>query len=130
MSKELVVPCQLRDLREWSFSANEETKKGRYHGSRFREVPEKHYVVGAYIEADWHEYISEGYSEEEVVLACIRHLNTVPPRQKFQRATKKSPYGKISPQPVQYKFREDCIEVLLVTDKRKSRVFWGEGVKC
>ena len=77
--------------------------------------------------------MDEGHSEEEIVQACIRHLNKPPPREKYQRRIKTPLYGNLDEKPHKFKFRKESkfkkpvIEVTLLTDKRKNRRLWGEG---
>ena len=111
-------------------------KCGTYHGSVFHEVPEwghKKWVVGAYISVDYKKYTDEGKTMEEVVAGCLAFLNQPPPRKKFQRRLKNPLYGNLDPMPLKWWHREidgeECIGVLLVTDKRKCRHFFGEGQK-
>tara|TARA_B100000676_G_C17583066_1_gene583024 strand:+ start:174 stop:596 length:423 start_codon:yes stop_codon:yes gene_type:complete len=134
------IPCELLDLREWegilAYDSEEERRKGRYHGSFFHNVDEfgvKKWVVGGYILVDWEELREKGSTPEEIVQGCLKFLNQPPPRKKFQRRRRKPLYGNLDQIPVRFKLREkkekSCIEILFVTDKRKCKQFWGEGIK-
>ncbi len=109
---------------------------GTYHSSVWHEVEEwghKKWVVGAYLEVDYEKHQEDGKSMEEILAGCIAHLNQPPPRKKYQRRLKNPLYGNLSPMPIRWWFKEvdgiKCVGVLIVTDKRKCRHFWGEGQK-
>ena len=109
---------------------------GTYHGSVWHEVEEwghKKWVVGAYLEVDYEKHQADGKSMEEILAGCLAHLNQPPVRKKYQRRLKKPLYGNLDPLPLRWWFKEmdgeKCIGVLIVTDKRKCRYFWGEGQK-
>lgn len=132
------IECKLLKLSEFSVlgSEQDEKKDGRYHSSMFWSVPrygKKRWVIGAYIDVEYNNYLFEGHTEEQVVEACIRYLNKPPSREKFKRRIKTPLYGNLDPEPAHFKFREKngkpVIEVTLVTDKRKNKRLWGEGIK-
>ena len=114
-------------------------KRGTYHASVFHEVEEwghKKWVVGTYIRVDYENLLKEGKTMEEIVAGCLAFLNQPPPRKKYQRRLKNPLYGNLDPMPLKWWRKEladcdgeKCIGVLLVTDKRKCRHFWGEGQK-
>ena len=70
---------------------------------------------------------------EEILAGCFIYLNQPPDRKKYQRRLKNPIYGNLDPMPIRHGFREidgkEYIWVLLVTDKRKCKRFWGEGIK-
>jgi len=131
------IECDLRDMAEFYEYADtpEEKKKGRYHGSMFwsiRGFGEKRWVVGAYLDVDYAPYLKQGLERDEIVQLCLNHLNRPPKRQKFQKKTEKPLYGSL--EVYSHKFRANelgnrFIEVLLITDQRKNKNFWGEGTK-
>ena len=132
------ITCKLLGIKEWSYSSgnNHPLRFGRYHGSTFPEVElwgSKRWVVGTYIMVDYESLREEGKTDDEIVQGCIKFLNQPPPRRKFQRKVRKPPYGNLNQVPVSYSFSErgdeKVISVLIVTDKRKNKKFWGEGIK-
>ena len=133
------VPCELLGMTEWAGVMDDpdgQKKRGRYHGSFFNTVKQfgvKKWVVGGYIVVGWKSLMEEGYSEQQIVQGCLKFLSQPPPRRKFQRKKTKPLYGNLNQIPVRFRMREkdgvDCIEVLFVTDRRKCRHFWSEGVK-
>jgi len=72
-------------------------------------------------------------SEREVVEGCINYLNLAPPRKKYAKREPKPPYGKLElyryyvkeQDPLTKKTR---VQVLLLTDQRKNKNFWREGI--
>ena len=111
-------------------------REGTYHSSFFREVEGwgvNHWVVGAYLDVDYKSHIEEGLTIEEVLAGCFIHLNQPPLRKKYQRRSKNPVYGNLEPMPIHHGYKEidgkDYIWVLFVTDKRKCKYFWGEGIK-
>ena len=91
------------------------------------------WVVGSYIDVDYESLTEQGLTIEEVIAGCLIYLNEPPPRKKYQRRLKKPLYGNLDPMPLRWWLREidgkKYIGVLLVTDKRKCKYFWSEGMK-
>ena len=108
-------------------------RRGTYHGSWFREVGPKRWVVGTYLDVDYKTFLKKGLSIEDVLAGCFIYLNQPPDRKKYQRRIKNPIYGNLEPMPIQHGFKvideKEYIWVLLVTDKRKCKHFWGEGMK-
>ena len=111
-------------------------KSGTYHGSIFHGIEGfgvDRWVVGAYIDVDFKSYIEQGLTIEDVLTGCIIHLNQPPTRKKYQRRQKNPLYGNLDPMAWRFGYKtignKEYIWVLLVTDKRKNRHFWGEGQK-
>ena len=132
------IDCELLPIREfsWLSSETDPTRLGRYHGSDFPDVEQfgsKRWVVGAYIMDEYESLREEGKSDDEIVQGCIKFLNQPPPRRKFQKKIRKPVYGNLNPAPVSYSFVQrggvEVICALMVTDKRKNKKFWGEGLK-
>jgi hypothetical protein len=130
---DLVFDCTLRPILEWGdLYLGEETKEryGRYHSSVFRVsgFGRTKWVVAAHIIGDIDKYLLSGYNKEEIVDACLRHLNK-PPRKR----ARKPRYGdKLSLN--YFKFLKDengdtYISVGLVTSVRRNKNFWGRGEK-
>ena len=131
--------CHFQPVVEWAFSMGTgaqgvETRKGRYHGSMFWEVPgfgKTHWAVVGNIVVDWKKLKEDGYSEEEIFKGCIKFLIKPPERKKFQRRVDKSLYGNLSYTPVRTVFKEKhgelILQAIIVTDERRCEQFWGEG---
>jgi len=135
------IECDLRDMAEFHECGDplEEKRKGRYHGSMFWAVKgfgNKRWVVGAYLDVDYIPYLEQGLGGDEIVQRCLNYLNRPPKRKKFQKKTEKPLYGSLE----SYSHRlglnghalangNRFIEVLLITDQRKNKNFWGEGTK-
>jgi len=106
------------------------TKKGRYHGSMFWNIPgfaSKRWVVAARIEV--HDMVPSTFSEEDLIDGCMEYLNTPPPRKKFQRRTRSPKYGKLDLHSAKVKRKDNkvYISALLITEDRNSKHFWGRG---
>ena len=132
----LEIECQMLKLPEFSVLKNpdSELKDGRYFASQAWDVKDfgrKKWVIGGYIDVNYRVYLEAGFLEEEIVEACIRHLNKPPLWKKYQRRLKNPLYGNSDASPRSFKFRikeeKPVIEVSLVTDKRKNSRLWGEG---
>jgi len=128
-----MIVCSLRDM---NFTGSE-VRKGRYHGSNFRDVKgfgKNRWVIGAYIDFDCASELGQSpawMSEEEVISDCIKYLNEVPKRKKYEKKKPKPPYGNLSLYRYTFKrnegARRNYIEVLLITDQKKNPNFWGKG---
>ena len=85
----------------------------------------------AYIDADsFDRYLDEGYGEQEILQMCLNHLNTPPPRRKFARRTPKPLYGNLDVYRSVLKRDKKgraYFEVILTTNQRKNKNFWGDG---
>ena len=132
------IVCKFLGIKEWRYSsaADSPVRYGRYHSSHFHNVERwgsRQWVVGTYIVVDYESLRGEGKSNDEIIQGCIKFLNQPPVRRKFQRKVGKSAYGNLQQIPVSYSFinvdGQDCISALIATDKRRSKKFWGEGIK-
>ena len=138
------ITCKLHPTREWGEllpNWNPDKKKsGRYHGSMWNVegMGKTKWVVGVYIETDLDKYLSEGYTEEQIVAGCIEFLNKPPRRKKYARRTPRPLYGNLDAMPVQWRLMKKTfpgeeertyIQAMIVTDRKKNRHFWGEGVR-
>jgi hypothetical protein len=119
------IECRFRPTEKFEsvFGERGEKKKlGSYHGSYFWEVEgfaTKRWAIGATIEGDFGEY--KDLEEEELVAACVSFLNRPVGKRK-----KKQPYGCL--EVLRHTLREDgTIRVLLLTDHKKNKNFWGKG---
>jgi len=144
MSEALEIPCSLHPTREYGEVLPnwnpDKTKFGRYHGSMFafKGCGKTKWVVGVYIDANVDEQIEEGHTAEQIVAGCIEYLNKPPPRKKYARRQPRPLYGNLDKMPIQWRLikkafpqeeEKTYIQALIVTDRSKNRLFWGEGVK-
>jgi len=130
-----VIECSLRELTEFgailpNWNSNEK-RLGRYSGSRWHTVPKSRYPILAYIDGDFASYFEEGMTSEEIIWACINFLNTPPPRKKFAKRQPKPLYGTLDL--IRHKIMSDakgrsCFQVVLSTEKKKNKHFWGHGL--
>ena len=136
---ELVIPCKLYRSTEFEGLITnynpDDVRCGRYHGSIFHGIKGfglKKWVVLVRIMVNYDKYRLEDYTDEEIVTGCIRHLNQPPPRKKFQRRIKKPIYGTLNLEPVDFEMKrhngEPCIVATLVTNERRNKNFFGEGL--
>ena len=119
------------------FSSTEdrkETRFARYHGSNFWKIQGfgvSRWVIGGYLQINWQELMEQGHSIEDIFRGCVKHLNKPPERRKFQRRITKPLFGILQPEAIKISPREkngrQVLEVLAVTNKRKSKYVWGEG---
>lgn len=129
-----MIECELQLQKEYGYIVNVpgETRKkhGRYHGSMFWDIPgfgSSKWVIATRIKvlSD----VAPDWTDGEIIRGCVEYINTPPPRKKFQRRVRKTKYGKLE----LYKaslVRSDqgmYIAALLITEKRKSKHFWGKG---
>ena len=132
--------CQLVELNEFqavrmnSEENGDETRFARYHGSNFWSIKGfgvNRWVIGGYIAIDWKQLMQEGHSVEDIYRGCVKFLNKPPVRRKFQKRITKPLFGILQPEPVKLTPRERdgqlVLEVLMITNKRRSRFVWGEG---
>ena len=127
-----MIKCSLRDIE----GTGSEMRKGRYHGSNFWDLEgfgKDRWVVGAYIDFDCDDQLAQSppwMSEEEVVQECLEYLNQPPERRQYEKKNTSPLYGKLGL--YQYTFRKNrtgrpYIEVLLTTNEKKNKHFWGKG---
>ena len=128
-----MISCDLVQIYEHegisSYAAGK-TKAGRYHGSMFWNVPgfaSKKWVVAARIKVS--DDIPQSVQDEDLISGCMEFLNTPPPREKFQRRVRKPKYGTLELHRAEVKRKQDgiLISVLLITEERNSKHFWGKG---
>ena len=92
------INCSLRPLNEYSFIESEEKRFGRYHGSSFWDVPKfgkKRWVVVVKIDLDFSSLSGVELTTEEIARACLAHLNTPPPRKKYDKKSPQPKYGNL-----------------------------------
>ena len=132
--------CSFQEMHEFmslKFSSTEdkrETRFARYHGSNFWKIQGfgvSRWVIGGYLQVNWRELMEKGHSIEDIFRGCVKHLNKPPERRKFQRRITKPLFGILQPEAIKISPREkngrQVLEVLAVTNKRKSKYVWGEG---
>lgn len=132
--------CSFTDIRQYScvspthLENGSEVRMARYHGSNFWEIKGfgvSRWVIGGYIAVDWHSLMEEGYTVEDIFKGCVKFLNKPPERRRFQKRISKPLFGILQPEAVKLTAREKdgqrVLEVLAVTNKRKSKYVWGEG---
>lgn len=128
-----IFKCSFRPLPEFpgvnlgKDKDKQEYKLGRYHGSIWGNVPNygfSRWCLGAYIDFNWQHLLREGFSPDDIIAGCVAFLNKKP----FKK--KKSLYGTL--ECVNYSFKKDdkgkYICVILSTNERKNKNFWGEGI--
>lgn len=126
-----MIQCQWRQLKKSPWTVEEETKCGRYHNSVFNVegYGKSQWAICGYLEADFDKYLEEGMSEEDIIKGCVEYLNVTPTRKKYQKKKPVPKFGNLKL--IQAKLKEAdnkrYIEIILGTDQRKSKMFWGEG---
>lgn len=131
MSVDFKIKCDLMPCKD-ILNTSKKTKYGRYHGSCFWDIKgygSKRWVVGVKINFDSEDENIKNLNSKQIIEGCMNHLNTVPPRKKYAKKKPQPKYGFLEC----YKatIKEDnkgkYISALLVTDKIKSKLFWGKG---
>ena len=132
-----MIPCKLSQIKQNSLLQEDQTKYkyGLYLSSYFKikGYGKKCWVVAVNIEVDHQLYLAQGVTEQQLVHECITHLN-FPPKSKYGKKRRRQPlYGKFREKPHSFKLKiknnKQIIEALLVTERRRSKHFWGEGQK-
>jgi hypothetical protein len=135
-----MIPCKLSQIKQNSLlQADQDQTKikyGRYLSSYFhiKGYGKKCWVIAVNIEVDHSLYLAQGTTGEHLVRGCIEHLN-FPPKSKYGKKRRRQPlYGKFRGEPYSFKLKtknnKQIIEALLVTERRRSKHFWGEGIKA
>jgi len=132
--------CSFQEMHEFmslKFSSTDDKREmrlARYHGSNFWKIQGfgvKRWVIGGYLQINWRELMEEGYSIEDIFKGCVKFLNKPPERKRFQKRITKPLFGILQPEAVKLTPRErngvQVLEVLAITNKRKSKYVWGEG---
>ena len=129
-----MIECELQLQKEYGTVVNvpgeSRERSGRYHGSMFWDIPgfgKKKWVVATRIKviAD----TAASWTDKEIIEGCIEYINTPPPRRKFQRRIRNTKYGQLDLYKARLVRSHDGMHIaaLLITDKRKSKHFWGKG---
>ena len=126
------VKCEFRAIPEYSCLNPEgkKTKLGRYHGSRFSNVNHEQYPIAAYIDGNISQLRKkEKMTAEQIVDAFLLQLNVPTIKRKKEIFT----YGLLTKHSQEYKIDPDgkeYIVVILLTNDKKNKNFWGEGTDC
>ena len=131
-----MIECDLREFGEFGSvikTSNKKKRKGFYSHSV---VPVKglgrdKWLIIAHIDIDHQEYSRGGLSEKQIFQRCIEFLNQPPPRKKYAKKKPKPLYGYLMPYKARFKEDESgqFIEAEMITDQRKNKNFWREGMK-
>ena len=131
-----MLDCKLREFSEFGsilVPTNKRSKNGFYSNSIY---PIKGYgrdswVIITHIDFDYEKCLEEGLSEQQIFHECIDYLNKPPPRKKYAKKKPKPLYGKLKLYKAKLKEGENgkFIEAEIITDQRKNKNFWREGMK-
>jgi len=135
-----MIACKLSQIkRNSSLQTDQDQAKikyGQYLSSYFhiKGYGKKCWVIAVNIEVDHSLYLAQGVTSEQLVRGCIEHLN-FPPKSKYGKKRRRAPlYGKLRGEPHSFKLKtknnKQIIEALLVTERQRSKHFWGEGIKA
>lgn len=116
--------CQFVELTQWMGIIPEtgsETRGGRYSGSHYpvKGCNQNVWPVLAYITTDLDKYRQAGYDDKTIYAGCINYLSGI-------TAGKKKKYGNLMP--YTFSIKDERIVATFVTDDRKNKHFWSEGV--
>ena len=128
-----MIECKFRTRREFELSVSEKEKLGKYHSSFFYKVPgfgRDKWVIVAEIDVLGEDCILDEHSLDWVAEECITYLNQPPVRKRKTKKKPKLPYGNLEVHKASLKRDKsgNYMQVLLVTDERKNKHFWGKGV--
>ena len=131
-----MIECKFREKCEFEGVVTRKSnkkRKGIYSSSvsKVRGFGRSKWVIIAHIDVNYEKYIEEGLSENEIFQGCIDYLNQPPPRKKYAKKKPRPLYGKLEPYRAKFKKDENgnFIEAEIITDQRKNKNFWGEGIK-
>lgn len=96
-------------------------KDGRYSSSYYpiKNINYAVWPVLAYIKTDIDGLREKGYTDKEIYAGCINFLSS-------QTSGKKRKYGNLFP--FSFSIKPDRIIATFITDDRKNKNFWGEGL--
>jgi len=133
-----MIPCALTPIKQNKLlhSETKAQKYGQYLSSYFhiKGYGKKCWVVAVNIEVDHALYLAQGHTPATLVGECIEHLN-FPPKSKYGKKRRRQPlYGQFREKPYSFTMKtkdgKQIIQALLITERRKSKYFWGEGQKA
>jgi len=117
------IECEFEELTQWMgiIADGTETKAGRYSGSHYpvKGCNQTIWPVLAYIKTDLDKHRAAGYTDKTIYAACINFLSS-------QINGKKKKYGNLMP--YYFSVKENKIIATFITDDRKNKNFWSEGV--
>ena len=120
------IECSLKECGPYepAFSyENQKLKLGRYEGGMLpsKGFGDKKWAVAVCVITDKpvKEYLKEGYTEDQIVDACVKFLNKKPYR------ARKLPYGELACR--HYILSDNNISMSLMTNDRNNKHFWGRG---
>lgn len=112
-----MIKCEIIPLKEYSWSHNEKTKLGKYHGSYFWNIPgfgTKKWIAGINIKYENEENIKQ-IALDEKANQCFEYIKHKRPSfRKFEIYQSKE-------------IDNGIIQLLMIVDKPKSLMFWGKG---
>lgn len=113
-------------------NTNGKQRMGRYHSSYFHDVKEfgkKKWIIVANIDILEENCKLEEYNIGLITEECLDFLNQPPIRKRKTKRKPKPPYGNLSLYKAFVRKKKDkCyIQVLLITDEKKNKHFWGSG---
>jgi hypothetical protein len=116
--------CNFVQLTQWAKMIPEdetEVKDGRYSSSHFpiKGCNANVWPVLAYIQTDLDKYREAGYDDKTIYAGCINYLSAIP-------AGRKKKYGNLMP--FTFSVKDNKIIATFITDDRKNKNFWSEGV--
>ena len=134
-----MIRCKLEQVREYTVipeKPKEKLRFGRYLNCIYSlpDYGRKKWLIGANLVLEENLPLTED-NASEIAEKCIAFLNTPPPsKHKRGRKPSKLVYGKFDEKPFRVTLRKtddgkEYLQVLLVTNQRKNRSFWGEGPK-
>lgn len=129
------IECSFIPDKQSIYTTSEELKLGRYSGSiyPFENFGLKKWVIHAYLKVDYERLVNEGMSKKRIIDGCLKFLNKLPERKKYQKKEPKPEFGNLEPLVSRIDGDYDChykegkMIVTLVTDDRFNPNFWGEG---
>jgi hypothetical protein len=118
------IECEFVQLSQWMGivpEVSDDTKSGRYSASYFpvKGCNNTVWPIVAYIKTDLDKHRTAGYTDKTIYAGCINFLSS-------QTAGKKKKYGNLMP--YYFSVKDDKIVATFVTDDRKNKNFWSEGV--
>tara|TARA_Y100000034_G_C6812161_1_gene365045 strand:+ start:34 stop:468 length:435 start_codon:yes stop_codon:yes gene_type:complete len=131
-----MIECSFREFHEFGSviaSSSNKRRKGFYSHSVIpvSGLGRDKWLIIVHIDINYQKHLHKGLSEKQIFQRCIEFLNQPPPRKKYAKKKPKPLYGHLTP--YKAKFKEDengqFIEAEIMTDQRKNKNFWREGIK-
>lgn len=126
-----MIECEFLPVVEFSFHPEGKTKRGRYTECMLTGVPgyfRKKWGFSAYLKTKQPlPLLLDQKSMKEVILECLDYLNS-----KLRRGINRPIYGILQMSGLEYRVQEKggekVISGVFITDDRKNKNFWGEGL--